>query len=401
MPTTADALASLALAGGPKAADTNVPMIAVKLTDAQIDAAVDVMRSGMLAAGKVAAEFETKFATLTGAKHALACANGTCALQLAYGALDIGPGDRVLCPAWTYIATASMLAALGAEIVWVDADPHTYTIDPKDLDKKLDGSIKAVAATHIYGTPVDIHAVQQAADKAGVPVVYDCAQSHLARYDDHPAGSFGALCTYSFYPTKNMTTGEGGMVTTNDPELAERVRLLRSHGETEKYTHTHIGFNYRMTDIEAAIGLHQLDVIEDATAKRQRNAAKYTAALDDIVGLHAPKAPDRAESVYHLYPVRVDAAAFVSPAEAGQPDLATTRDLVMKALQAEGVACAVHYPKSLTHQPVFDHPDIDHQPVSDRLANTLFCIPVHQHLTDEQTDLVVAAMRKVANALAR
>jgi perosamine synthetase len=401
MATTTQTVASLALAGGAKTSEANVPMIAVKLTDAQIDAAVAVMRSGMLAAGRVSGEFEERFGALTGAEHALACANGTCALQLAYAAVGISHGDRVLCPSWTYIATASMLAAAGAEIVWVDADPETYTIDVADLERKLDGSIKAIAATHIYGTPADIAGVQRVADEAGVPVVYDCAQSHLARFDGEPVGRFGTVCTYSFYATKNMTTGEGGMLTTNDPAVAERVKLLRSHGETQKYIHEHIGFNYRMTDVEAAIGLHQLDTIGQATALRQRNAAKYTAALGSIPGLHAPKAPSGAESVYHLYPVRVDPEAFITPAEAGQPDLTTARDLVMKALQAEGVGCAIHYPRSLTRQPVFEHADIQHQPVSDRLAETLLCIPVHQHLTDEQTDAVIDAMRKVAGALAR
>jgi perosamine synthetase len=241
--------------------------------------------------------------------------------------------------------------------------------------------------------------VQKAAEAAGVPVVYDCAQSHLATFDGEPAGRFGDVCTYSFYPTKNMTTGEGGMVTTNDPAIAERVRLLRSHGETEKYTHTHIGFNYRMTDIEGAIGLGQLETIEACTERRRANAAKLTEAIDTIDGLHAPKAPAGAGSVYHLYPVRIDTEKFMTPEQAGCPELSSVRELFMKALNAEGIGTAIHYPKSLTRQPVFDLPGVDHQPVSDRLAETLFCVPVHQHLTDEQVGLVCAALVKVAGAL--
>jgi perosamine synthetase len=406
MPTTTNALDSLALNGGTKTADPAVGMIAVKLSDAAIDAAVAVLRSGMLAQGKQVAAFEDEFAAATDAHHALACANGTCALQLAYGALGIDRGDTVLCPAWTYVATASMLKAAGANIVWVDADPDDYTIDTDDLKNKARANpdIKAIAATHIYGTPAHCDAIDALANELSVPVVYDAAQAHLATWqrDDAPAGlgAFGTITTYSFYPTKNMTTAEGGMCTTNDADLADKIRLLRSHGEPEKYTHTQVGFNYRMSDVSAAIGREQLKDLPAATERRRAIAAAHDAALADLPGLTAPGRADAADPAYHLYPVRVDADALLTPAEAGHPDK-SLRDLVTAALNAEGVGTAIHYPRSLTRQPMFDEPGVQHQPVSDALARELFCIPVHQHLSDEQVAQVHAALRKVAGALAK
>ncbi len=387
--------ANLAIKGGDKVAETNVGMIAVKLSEAEIEAAVGVMRSGMLAAGKHVAEFEEKFARMTGAKHALACANGTCALQLAYG-VTLEPGDEVLCPSWTYVATASMLVAAGAKIVWVDADPNTYTIDTDDLRKKVTGKTVAIACTHIYGNPVNIGAVEKLAAEHGLTVIYDAAQSHMATYDGKGIGAYGDCVTYSFYATKNMTTGEGGMVTTNDDDLAARIRLLRSHGETAKYEHSYIGFNYRMTDLEGAIGSLQMDAAEEITERRRANAAAHTAVLASIDGLHAPVETDKATHVYHLYPVRIDPAKFIEP-----EDGSSIRDLFCKALNAEGIGTAIHYPRSLTHQPVFDLPGVDHQPVADSLAQLLFCVPVHQHLSEQQVAQVGKGLKKVADALRR
>ncbi|MFG0291991.1 MAG: DegT/DnrJ/EryC1/StrS family aminotransferase [Phycisphaerales bacterium JB050] len=387
--------ANLAINGGKKIAETNVGMIAVKLSEEEINAAVEVMRSGMLAMGKHVAEFEAKFAEMTGAKHALACANGTCALQLAYGA-TIEPGDEVLCPAWTYIATASMLVAAGAKVVWVDADPNTYTINIDDLRKKVTENTVAIACTHLYGNPVNIAEIESIAAENGLSVIYDAAQSHMATYNGKGLGAYGDCVTYSFYPTKNMTTGEGGMVTTNDDEIANKIKMLRSHGETAKYEHSYIGFNYRMTDVEGAVGCKQLDSIQQVTDRRRANAAALTDALATIDGLHAPTETDNATHAFHLYPIRIDPDAFMTP-EGGE----NIRDLFCKALNAEGIGTAIHYPRSLTRQPVFDLPGVEHQPVADSLSQRLFCVPVHQHLTEQQVAQVGQALKKVADALHR
>ena len=386
-------VAALAVHGGtPVNAGDRIQLISVKLAEEDIDAAVGVMRSGMLAQGARVAEFEKRYAELTQAKLGVACANGTCALQLAYEPL-IEPGDEVLVPAWTYIATVSMVVARGGKPIWVDADPVTYNIDVADAARKVTPRTTAIACTHLYGNPVDIDGVERLAVEHGLSVVYDAAQAHHATYKGRGLGAFGDAVTYSFYPTKNMTTGEGGMVTTNDEELDKTLRALRSHGESDKYVHSSIGYNYRMTDVEAAVGSAQVERLADLTQRRRENASRLDAMIAEIPGLHAPTPTEGAEHAYHLYPVRVDPGAFIE-AEGGT----SIRDVLCAALLGEGVAYAVHYPRSLTRQPVFDRPGIQHQPVADRLSQTLFCIPVHQNLSDRQVQLVGEALAKVASA---
>lgn len=386
-------VAALGVNGGtPVNAGDRIQLISVKLAEEDIEAALGVMRSGMLAQGAKVAEFEKRYAEMTQAKTGVACANGTCALQLAYEPL-IEPGDEVLVPAWTYIATVSMVVARGGKPIWVDADPVTYCIDIADAARKVTPRTTAIACTHLYGNPVDIDGVERLAVEHGLSVIYDAAQAHLATYKGRGLGAFGDAVTYSFYPTKNMTTGEGGMVTTNDDELDRTLRSLRSHGETEKYVHGAIGYNYRMTDVEGAIGSAQLERLEALTRRRRENAARLDAMIAEIPGLHAPTPTEGAEHAYHLYPVRVEPEAFVAP-EDGTP----VRDLLCAALLGEGVAYAIHYPRSLTRQPVFDGAGVKHQPVADRLSKTLFCIPVHQNLTDRQVGQIGEALAKVAGA---
>ncbi len=396
MPTTTTLdrpeASKLALRGGSPVSEQLIPIVSVRLDDADVDAALGVLRSGMLAQGANVAALEEAFATMSDARHAVACANGTCALQLAYEPL-IQPGDDVLVPAWTYVATASMVAARGANPVWVDVDPRTYTIDVADAAAEVTPKTTAIACTHLYGGPVDIDAVEKLAVDRGLAVVYDAAQAHAAAYDGRGVGAFGDMVTYSFYPTKNMTTGEGGLVTTNDDQLDAALRALRSHGESEKYVHATIGYNYRMSDVEAAIGRSQLTRLDELTQRRRDNAAALDKALEHVVGLHAPATIAKGKHVYHQYAVRVDPDAFITPDD-GRP----IRDWITEALRAEGVATALHYPRSLTHQPVFDRPGVDHQPVSDRLASTLFCVPVHQNLADEQVARIGEALAKVAAA---
>ncbi len=387
--SAADAPAALALAidGGAPVAAPPVPIVSVDLEEADIEAAVAVLRSGMLAQGKNVAELEERFAQMTGAAHAVACANGTCALQLAYEPL-IKPGDHVLVPAWTYIATASMIVARGARPVFVDADPATYLIDLSDAERALTPETTAIAVTHIYGAPADLEAVEEFARTHNLKIIYDAAQAHLASWKGRGLGASGDAATYSFYPTKNMTTGEGGMVTTNDADLANRLRVLRSHGETQKYLHETIGYNYRMSDVEAAIGLSQLDRIEPLTGRRREIAAALTERVAPIAGLTPPAVPDEAEHAFHQYAVRIDPGAI----PAG-------RDRFIEALRAEGVGVGVHYPKALTEQPCFDPETLRPCPVAERLARELFCLPVHPKVTDEQIDAIGAALQKVAAAL--
>jgi dTDP-4-amino-4,6-dideoxygalactose transaminase len=399
--TTAPARSSastLAINGGTpvRPAGKKIPLIAAKLDRTDIEAAISVLESGMLRAGPKAAEFEKQFAAKTDAARALTCANGTCALQLAYlAALGLPAqgarhGQEVIVPAWTYIATASMLVACGLTPVFCECDPETYTIDPADAARRVTKKTVGIAATHLYGNPVDIDGVQRLAGSLGLKVVYDAAQSHFATWKGKGLGAFGDAVTYSFYATKNLATGEGGMVTTNDENIARSMSLLRSHGETDKYLHETIGFNYRMTDIEAAVGLSQLQRADDFTGARRRNAAELDAIVNEIDGLHAPKTTPGGEHAFHLYQIRMDTDAFTC-----------SRDEFIQALEAEGVNCGVHYPKPLHHQPALAKYASESLPISERLARELFCVAVHPSLTPNDIADIGEALRKAASAYRR
>ncbi len=388
MPTLATT--DLAINGGAPVFDKPVPFMAVGLTKKDIAAANEVLESGMLRSASKCAAFEEKFAAASDAQIGLTCANGTCALQLAYGAL-LQPGDEVIAPAWTYIATVSMLVAAGAKVVFCDSLEDSYQVDPKDIEKRITKNTKAIAVTHLYGIPVDIDAIEAIAKKHNLKVIYDAAQAHLATYKGKGLGAFGDAVTYSFYATKNLGTGEGGMVTTNDPGVARQMGLLRSHGETDKYLHEQVGFNYRMNDIAGAIGLSKLEELPAQTDRRRAVAKLYDARIDGIDGVLRPVPTAGSEPAWHLYTCRLDLDAFTC-----------TREEFMAALGKEGVPTALHYPKSLTRQPAFKHiveQNGGHEPpVALKLSQTVFCIPIHQNLTDKQAHGVCDAIEKVANA---
>ncbi len=379
-------LKELAAFGGKPISDKAVPFMSTALTQADKDAVIAVLDSGMLRAAKKCEELEKRWAEMTGAQFALTCANGTCALQLAYEPL-IQPGDDVLVPAWSYIATVSMVVARGGNPIFVDALPDTYQIDPADAARKVTKNTTAIAATHLYGCPVDIDAIEQLADKHHLSVIYDAAQAHLATYQGKGLGEFGDAVTYSLYATKNLATGEGGIVTCNEDSLAREIGLLRSHGETEKYLHEQVGYNYRMNDMAGALGCSRLDRLAEQTATRQRNAAKYDRLVSAIDGLAAPITTPDATSAFHLYVIQMDPKRF-----------ACTRDEFAAALKAEGVPTAVHYPRSLPNQPAFEHLNQHDTPMADALAHKVMALPMHHDLTDDHIRIVGEALHRVAEA---
>ncbi|MBX3363555.1 MAG: DegT/DnrJ/EryC1/StrS family aminotransferase [Phycisphaeraceae bacterium] len=390
------AAAGLALHGGTPVSSAPVPFMSLALTEADIQAANAVLRSGILRQGARCAELERRWSELTNARHTLTCANGTCALQLAYEPL-FAPGDEVLVPAWSYIATVSMVVARGGQPVFCDALPDTFQFDVADAERRITPRTRAIACTHLYGMPVDIDAVDKLARKHNLKVIYDAAQAHLATYKGKGLGAYGDAVTYSLYATKNLATGEGGLISTNDDALARQLALLRSHGETDKYLHAQVGYNYRLNDIAAAIGCSRLDRLPAQTAQRQQNADRYDAIVTAIDGITPPARTPGAQGVWHLYTVQIDPAAFTC-----------TRDEFCKALMAEGVPTATHYPRSLTRQPAFAqfvsaaakaHGEAyAHPPVAEALASRVFCLPMHHDLTDEHFRIVAEALHKVAEA---
>ncbi len=383
--------ARLAAEGGSPVAPEMISVVSARLGEEEISAAVEVLRSGQLRQGRKCAEFERAFAAASGAEFALTTCNGTTALQLAYEPI-IGPGDDVLCPAFGFIATASMILARGARPVFCDVDERTFNIDAADAERRLTARTTAVVATHLYGNPADIDAVEGLADRCGLSVIYDAAQSHLATYQGRGIGAFGHAVTYSFYPTKNMTTGEGGMITTNDGELAQRLALLRDHGMEpgRRYHHVALGYNYRLTDVAAAIGLAQLRLLPERTAKRRGNAERLSSLLAECPSVITPVPTEGAGHVYHQYTIRLRLES-----------LRCDRDEFVQLLAAEHVGSATHYPRAISDQPIITELVADRapMPVSEQLAREVLCLPVHHDLTDEQVQRIAEAVVKVAAAM--
>ncbi len=387
------ATASLAVDSGTPVFDSPVAFMRPQLQPQDVEAAHEVLKSGMLRAAGKCAELEERFSAATGAKHAMTCANGTCALQLAYAPL-FERGDEVLVPAWTYIATASMLVAAGLKPIWVDSLEDTMQIDVADAAKKITPNTKGIAATHLYGMPVDVNAVAELAKAHDLKVVYDCAQAHLSTVDGKGIGTFGDACTYSFYATKNLGTGEGGMITVNDDGLAHKVALLRSHGESDKYLPESIGFTYRMNDITGAIGCSRFDRLLAEPNARRAAADHYDRVRGAIDGVLPPTRTAGADSAWHLYTAKLDLDQFT-----------VDRDTFVAALKAEGVPTAIHYPRSLTRQPAFQdfvsEANGGHPPVADVLSTKVFSLPMHHELDGPTIERIGEAMAKVAAAYRR
>src|SRR5712692_11974359 len=259
-----------------------IPIACPQLGSEEQDAVLRVLAFGQLAQGECVAAFERRFAEICHVREAVAVSSGTAALHLALLAHDIGAGDEVITTAFSFAATANAILLAGATPVFVDIEQDTCTIDPSLVEAALSSRTKAIMPVHLYGHPCDMQRLVSLAAPRGLVIIEDACQAHAAQIDGKPVGSFGTGC-FSFYATKNITTGEGGMVTTNDPGIAERARLLRSHGQKERYHHVALGFNQRMTELQAAIGLAQLEKLERFTEKRRANAAYLSKHLGPAV----------------------------------------------------------------------------------------------------------------------
>jgi dTDP-4-amino-4,6-dideoxygalactose transaminase len=336
----------------------------------EIDAVVRVLQSGMLAQGPEVAAFEAEFAAFVGGGvHAVAVANGTMALQLALAGLGVGPGDEVIVPSFTFIASANAVRSLGAVPVFADVDLSTFTIDVSSASAVVTPRTVAVMPVHLYGQMADMPAVQALASRHGLAVVEDAAQAHGAALDGQRAGSVGTGC-FSFYPTKNMTTGEGGMVTTADAALADRMRLMRNHGMRGRYDYEVFGTNLRMTDLAAAIGRVQLRRLDACNAARQRHAAWLDAHLR---GVTVPVVRDGAVHVYHQYTVRSD-----------------DREALIARLQAHGVGFGVYYPVPV-HRTAPYCAEVS-LPATERLAGEVLSLPVRPDLSHGELLRIAAAV---------
>jgi len=342
-------------------------------------AVMEVLGSGQLAQGRRVREFEEQFAAWVGARYAVAVSSGTTALHVALLAHDIGAGDEVITTPFSFIASANSVLYTGAAPRFADIEPDYYTIDPAAIERQITPRTRAIIPVHLFGQPSDMDAIAAIAEHHGLEIVEDACQAHGASLNGRPLGTWGAAC-YSFYPTKNMTTGEGGMITTNDPALAERMRVIREHGMRVRYVHEVLGYNFRMTDLQAAIGLVQLTRIDRWNEQRRRNAAQLSARLADVSGVETPKVRPGATPVFHQYTVAVD-----------------DRERVIAHLTEHGIGHGIYYPIPIHKQQVYRERGYhDVLPVAEAASGRVLSLPVHPALTtvevDQVADAVIAAV---------
>ncbi|KQR21173.1 MULTISPECIES: DegT/DnrJ/EryC1/StrS aminotransferase family protein [unclassified Microbacterium] len=346
-------------------------------------AAVDrVLRSGMIAQGPEVAAFEREFAAhFVGGRETVAVNSGTSGLHLGLLACGVGPGDEVIVPSFTFAATGNSVALTGATPVFADIDPVSFTLDVASVEAAITPRTRAIMPVHLYGHPADMVRLGALAERHGLMLFEDAAQAHGAKLQGRPVGSFGSFTMFSLYPTKNMTSGEGGMVTAGNPEIARMLRLLRNQGMERQYENEIVGFNARMTDLHAAIGRVQLTKVDAWTQKRRDNAAFLDAHLSGVI---TPVVADGAHHVYHQYTVRVPEG----------------RDGFVRALREEHqVGSGVYYPIPNHRLPSLAGyaPGLD-LPQTERAASEVVSLPVHPSLSDDDLERIVEAVTAVTGA---
>ncbi len=364
-----------------------ISLTRVELGRHELQAVERVLKSGRLRSGSEVEAFEARFARAVRARFAVAVSSGTAALYLAYRVL-LEPGDEVIVPDFTFVATASMVVAAGATPVLADVDPETGTLDPAHAERLITRRTRALAPVHLFGQPADIARLTRLARRHDLRIIWDAAQAHGARYGGRDVGSFPDVVCYSFYPSKNMTTGEGGMLTTSDSRLAAELRLLRSHGEESRYCHVRVAFNFRLTDIAAALGRVQLERLPAAGRERRRNAAILRRGLAGLPGIELPRSFPGTTSALNLFTIRV------------KPEvLRMSREELRHRLARRGIETAVHYPTPLHRQPIFEGYGRDADfPISTKLAQTVLSLPVRPGLVGRDLEHIVRAVREIAGA---
>ncbi|MBQ2831004.1 DegT/DnrJ/EryC1/StrS aminotransferase family protein [Methanobrevibacter sp.] len=362
-----------------------VPIAKPIIGEEEIENVVEVLKSGMIAQGPKVEEFEENFAEWVGAEYGIAVNSGTAALHVALLSCDIGQGDEVITSPFTFIASGNSILYTGARPVFADIDLKTYTIDPNSIEDLITENTKAILPVQLYGQSADMDKINEIAEKYGLAVIEDAAQAHGATCKGKPVGSMGDMACFSFYPTKNMTTSEGGIITTNDEDLADNAKMFRAHGASIRYHHSEIGYNFRMTDISAAIGLAQLDKIDEFNDKRIANAAYLNEGLKDVDGVITPYCAEGSKHVYHQYTIRVEKG---------------DRDDWVDIINECGVGTGIHYPIPLYNQPVYRKLGIEGDcPKAELAADNVISLPVHPSLTKEDLDLVIEAVKKASNEL--
>lgn len=374
----------LAIHGGEPTSEKMIPIARPIFSEKTIEDIAAVLKSGHVIQGSKTVELEERFRQKVGAKYAYAVNSGTAALHAAYLSI-LKPGDEVIVPAFTFLATASMVVYAQGKPVFADIDPETFLIDAEDIKKKITKKTRAIVPVHLFGNAANMYALNDLAEDYDLLIVSDSAQAQGTGIDGRDIGSFDTLNCYSFYPTKIMTTGEGGMITTNDEKLYRLGCLIRNHGDDAKYHHVLLGLNYRLTDIAAAIGLNQLANLDRFLEKRRHCGKILKENISKIEGLTPQKIAQNVNSSYSYFSVVLNLSEFKC-----------SRDEFIGILKAENIDCAVHYPTPLTKQPAITNlMKTEACPISEDISKRIFSLPMHPELSDKDLDNIIKGVEKV------
>jgi perosamine synthetase len=367
-----------------------IPVCEPTLQGNELKYITEAVSSGWISsAGKFINQFEEKFSSFCNAKYGISCSSGTVALHLAIEAMGIGKGDEVIIPTFTMIASSNAVIYAGAKPVLIDAEPETWNIDINKIEEKITKNTKAIMVVHTYGHPVDMDKIKAIADKHNLPIIEDAAEAHGAEYKGKKAGSLGDIACFSFYANKIITTGEGGLITTNNQQWAENARNLRNHHFSEpRFTHNKVGYNYRMTNMQAAIGLAQLEKIDELIDARRKNAKLYSQLLKDIPGITLPPEKEWAKNVYWMYGILIS------------KKFGKTMPQLREELKNKGIDTRTFF-TGMHKQPAYKEqdsrfPDITGSyPIADQLEQQGCYLPSSSHLTEEQIKTVAEAIKTI------
>lgn len=361
--------------------EKRIPLAKPIVTDAQKKAMLKVLECGRYILGENNQKLEEEFATYCGTKYGVTVNSGTAALYLSLIALGIGKGHEVITVSNTYIATANAVVHVGAKPVFVDIDPETYTLNPKEIEKSISKNTKAILPVHLYGHPVEMDSILEIAREHNLYVVEDACQAHGALYKGKRVGSLGDVGCFSFYPSKNMTVcGDGGIIVTNNEEIMEKIRALRDQGQKGRYLFKYLGFNLRLSELHAAIGREQLRNLEQWNSARRRHATKYNSLLKEVEEVIRPVERIWARHVYHYYIIRI-----------------SKRDELQNHLQSRGIEAGIHYPTPIHLQPVYEQLyglPRSGLPITERITKQILSLPCHPKLSNEDITFIVNSIKE-------
>jgi len=358
-----------------------IPICRPILGREEIEAVKKVLESGNLAMGKVTQDFEEALSQYIGAEHAIATSSGTTALQVGIEALDISKGSEVITTPFSFIASSNALLFNYLKPVFADIDADSFNIDPEEIEERITQRTRAVLVVHLFGNPCNMKAISELCEDHNLILIEDCAQAIGAEHNSKKVGSFGEVSCFSFYATKNIVSGEGGMIITNDDEIAERARLLRNHGENGRYNHVMLGYNYRMNEIQAAIAMQQLKKLEKFNEKRIANAQFLSERLSGLDNTELPFVPRNSKHVFNQYTIRV---------------LNGKRDGVLKVLNSRGIGAMVYYSRPIYMQPIYQRIGLTNPcSTAEEVANQVLSLPIYPDLGKSELKTIAKEVENV------